>query len=242
MAFRSFLVGAIVWIAGAMLCNAGMPSPLPTGWTADNSGSETRFGDAGATADARWQALSFFAACLLLSAWGVKGLWNVLRRDLTWLPAIGYPRALSFVVLWGLLFVIVLTMISGARELMTPGAWKKQGWTYKLADGRPADDSAARDRAFEELRFALWNHAATHAGRFPSDTDPSIDHRLWEIPGWGGLRYLYVGGRSVEPAGRLLVFEPELDGRPRRVLLTNGLVGSMRTPEVERLLAGGDDP
>ena len=25
-------------------------------------------------------------------------------------------------------------MISGARELMTPGAWKKEGFTYKLND------------------------------------------------------------------------------------------------------------
>jgi hypothetical protein len=25
-------------------------------------------------------------------------------------------------------------MISGARELMTPGAWEKQGVTYRLAD------------------------------------------------------------------------------------------------------------
>jgi hypothetical protein len=111
-----------------------------------------------------------------------------------------------------------------------------------LAEARPADDSAARDTAFEGLRFALWNHAATHGGRFPSDTDPAIDQRLWEIPGWGGLRYLYIAGHSVEPAGKLLVFEPELDGHPRRVLLTNGVVGTMRTPDVERLLAGGDAP
>jgi hypothetical protein len=164
----------------------------------------------------------------------------VLRRDLSFLPAIGFGRALSLVILWGFLFIIVLTMISGARELMTPGAWKKRGWTYQLADARPADDGLARDRTIEELRFALWNFAATHAGRFPAESDLAIDPRLWEIPGCGGLRYLYAAGHSVEPVGRLLVFEPELDDRPRRVLLTNGVVGSMRTPDVERLLDGGD--
>ena len=37
-------------------------------------------------------------------------------------------------VVWGSLFVLVLTMISGARELMTPGAWKKDGITYVLED------------------------------------------------------------------------------------------------------------
>ena len=31
-----------------------------------------------------------------------------------------------------LLFVIVLTMISGARELLTPGAWEQNGGTYEL--------------------------------------------------------------------------------------------------------------
>ncbi len=36
-------------------------------------------------------------------------------------------------IIWGLLFVLVLTMISGARELMTPGAWEKEGFTYVLA-------------------------------------------------------------------------------------------------------------
>ncbi len=39
------------------------------------------------------------------------------------------------VVLWGLLFTVVLAMISGARELMTPGAWEKQGATYRLKEG-----------------------------------------------------------------------------------------------------------
>jgi hypothetical protein len=38
------------------------------------------------------------------------------------------------VTLWGLLFLLILTMISGARELMTPGAWEKHGSTYELKD------------------------------------------------------------------------------------------------------------
>lgn len=39
------------------------------------------------------------------------------------LPPLTYGRALSIIVLWGGLFVIVLAMISGARELMTPAPW-----------------------------------------------------------------------------------------------------------------------
>lgn len=84
----------------------------------------------------RLDAISFFLGVLLLIAWGVKGLWNALAKDFPRLPRMSYGRAIGVMSLWGLLFVIVLTMISGARELMTPGAWEKQGATYKLK-GRP---------------------------------------------------------------------------------------------------------
>ena len=110
---------------------AGMPAPLPTTYTADGTQPLANPPEALA-ADARWQALSFFLACLFVSTWGLKLLWNAARRDVVWLPEIRYGRALSLVVLWGVLFVIVLTMISGARELMTPGAWERQGATYRL--------------------------------------------------------------------------------------------------------------
>ena len=65
----------------------------------------------------------------------VKLLWNYLAKDFSKLPPMTYRKALAAVTLWGLLFLLVLTMISGARELMTPGAWEKQGATYKLKDG-----------------------------------------------------------------------------------------------------------
>ncbi len=83
----------------------------------------------------RIQSISFFLMVLLVSAWGVKALWNSLRKDFPRLPVMSYKRALAVMTLWGLIFVIVLTMISGARELLTPGAWKKDGLTYKLKDG-----------------------------------------------------------------------------------------------------------
>jgi hypothetical protein len=83
-------------------------------------------------ARARFDSISFFAAVLFLLAWLVQSLWNYLGRDFKQLPRMSYPRALAAVTLWGLLFMLVLTMISGARELMTPGAWEKQGATYKV--------------------------------------------------------------------------------------------------------------
>jgi hypothetical protein len=82
----------------------------------------------------RLESISFFVVVLLLSAWGVMAMWNGLQRDFPRLPGMSYRRALAVMTLWGLVFVLVLSMISGARELMTPGAWEKVGATYKLKD------------------------------------------------------------------------------------------------------------
>jgi len=82
----------------------------------------------------RLEAISFFLVVLLASALIIRWLWNYLASDFTWLPRLNYLRALGLATLWGLLFVIVLTMISGARELMTPGAWERDGATYQLRD------------------------------------------------------------------------------------------------------------
>lgn len=98
---------------------AGMPSPITL----------TEIGRM------RVEAISFFLAVLLVSGFLIRLIWNNLRKSFTRLPYLSYGKALGLVILWGLLFLIVLTMISGARELMTPGAWEKQGATYRLKNG-----------------------------------------------------------------------------------------------------------
>ena len=80
----------------------------------------------------RVEAISFFVFILLTGAGLVRLLWNMMRGSFPRLPRLSYPKAIGLVVLWGLLFIVVLVMISGARELMTPGAWEKQGATYRL--------------------------------------------------------------------------------------------------------------
>lgn len=80
----------------------------------------------------RLEAISFFLGVLLASAALIRWVWNGLRHSVGRLPHLSYGKAVGLVVLWGLLFTIVLTMIAGARELMTPGAWERQGATYKL--------------------------------------------------------------------------------------------------------------
>jgi len=214
-----------------------MPAVLPSNWTADSR--TPPIGADHSTSIAPYlQGISFFVAVVLGSAWAVKGLWSVLRRDWEWLPPLSYGRSLSLVVLWGLLFVVVLTMISGARELMTPGAWRKQGWTYKLNESTPlaTTNEAERRRGLEQLRQALWQYAATHDGQFPAADDKAIPSQHWELPGNPGLRFLYVPGRQAEEAGRLLAFEPAVAGDQRLVLLTNGLIGTMASAEIDAAL------
>lgn len=234
---------ACLYGLAASSATAGMWSPLPTRWTATSEQPSGIFSFGAEDAAPFLQAISFFLAIVLVSAWIVQGLWRLLRQDLTWLPVLNYRRSLGLVVLWGLLFIVVLTMIAGARELMTPGAWRTQGWTYKLASAKP--DSYASEpksneqirQALEKLRQALWHYAATHAGKFPAPDHAAIDQSLWEIPGWPGQRFLYVAERHATSAGQLLVYSPELGDDERAVLMTNGMIGHMRAAEIHQDLA-----
>jgi len=219
---------------------AGMPAPLPA-----NPERVMRLGD---SPIARLQAISFFLLVFLLSALAFRAIWNYLRRDFPTVPRLSYGRAVAGVFLVGLLFVIVLTMISGARELMTPGAWRKQGATYKLAENPgPSDpvqsELAARRQHLERLRTALWQFAATHGGRFPTPAETNVlPSELWQVPSAGGLRYLYVAGRSAGFGPEVLAYEPELDPDVRLVLRMNGDIAEMHSTGVRALNLAGTMP
>jgi hypothetical protein len=186
----------------------------------------------------RLDAISFFGLVLLLSAAVVRLVWNSLRKDIQWLPQLSYWRALGLVLVWGCLFIVVLTMISGARELMTPGAWERQGATYKLKTLTLAEVEAATDvrrrQRLEELRLDLWRYAAMHQGRFPS-LDPKespIPAAVWQLPDLPNQRFLYVPNQSASDQGKVLAYEPEL-GQPRRqVLLTDGSIIQLTSAEI----------
>jgi hypothetical protein len=113
----TFFIAGIVLLGASAPAYAGMPTFTLTD-----------------VAQARLDTISFFLALLFVLALLVKLLWNYLGKDFQKLPRMTYPKALATVTLWGLLFLIVLSMISGTRELLTPGAWEKQGVTYKLKD------------------------------------------------------------------------------------------------------------
>jgi hypothetical protein len=194
-------------------------------------------------ASMRFQALSFFLVIFLGVALAVKALWNRLRRDVPRLPRLGFGAALALVFLWGLGFQLVLSMIAGGRELMTPGAWEKTGATYQLKQPPPTDQELvlqARRQRLEELRGALWAYAAEHGSEFPpSDFAPGIPEERWRVPGGSGMHFLYVSGRKADELAVPLAYEPGLFGRERWVLFTDGDIRWMPVEAIHVALGGG---
>ena len=175
----------------------------------------------------RLEAISFFALLFVGVTGAVWGLWNRLQRDVPRLPRLGFRSALALVFLWGLGFQLVLAMIAGGRELMTPGAWRKQGLTYQLQETPPPEErelvAQARRQRLEELRVALWAHAAAHEQRFPDhDYAPGIPEARWRVVGDSGMHFLYVGGQRADAPEAVLAYEPGLFGATRWVLFTTG--------------------
>ena len=185
----------------------------------------------------RIEALSFFAACFLACAWVIQRVWNGLRADLPRLPRLSYGKAVGVMALWGLLFLLVLTMISGARELLTPGAWRKEGYTFKVNEPpRPEPDDpreAVRREALDRLRIALWTYARGHDGHLPADDKVTeIPEESWRVPDPSGLRYVYEGGQVIGKGTSPVAYEPGIFGPSRLVLLTDGEVRRMTLAEI----------
>jgi hypothetical protein len=183
-------------------------------------------------ASMRLQTISFFLLVILFVSVAIQRLWNRLQRDFPNLPRLSFRGALSIVFLWGLAFHIVLTMISGARELMTPGAWERDASTYKLQQTRPSSEEdqlrVARQQKLEQLRVALWQHAEQNDGRFPPDDfGPEIAEELWLVVDPAPLHFVYLGGSLADVSRIPLAFEPGIYGRERLVLFTDGEIDMM---------------
>ena len=226
---RFTMFAAFLFFVAPAPASAGMPTPLPL--------PPPRFVQKlNESIEFRLQAISFFLLVLVGCTLVVWRLWNYLQRDFPRLPRLSFLKALAVVILWGLLFVIVLAMIGGARELMTPGAWKKTGIAYELTSKAPdaePDPVSVRQQHLERLRTALWHFAAMHNGRFPSASEvKEIPDELWKVPDAGGLRYLYVPGQSASYAPVLLAWEPELEPERRFVLQTNGEIVALRSADL----------
>jgi hypothetical protein len=209
-----------VWAALTTPVLAGMPSP--------------QLSD---VAKARLDVISFFILVYLLCAVVFRWLWNLLAKDFAWMPRLSFKRSLALLVVAGLFLYFILTMISGARELMTPGAWAKNGITYKLQtpdrDPKPWLD-AARKRGMETLRDALRDYAVKHDGKLPVHAYVGdFNTALWKGTHPDDHWLIYIPGLTFGPSNRVLVYESVTYGATRWALLTDGTVVQMSGDELD---------
>jgi hypothetical protein len=178
----------------------------------------------------RLQDISFFALVLVICAFVVKWLWNLLARDFPKLPKLSVGRAFALTTLVSLLLLLVLAMISGARELLTPGAWRRQGHGYRIT----ADvNESSRRQGVEALRVALFQYAERHAGAFPlHDFVPEIPEKMWQSPDGLGTHYIYLGGQRSDAGKALIAYEPSNFGDDRFCLRADGEIVKLPLAEI----------
>jgi len=182
----------------------------------------------------RLQDISFFLLLFLVSGAGLRLLWNSLAKEFPVLPRLSWKRGYAFCLLLSILLLLVLAMISGARELLTPGAWRRQGQSYRLNE--PASDTIRR-QGLEALRTALFDYSKTHDGKFPRhDFVPEIPAKIWQSPDSIGTYYIYPGLVKEDSSVQVLAYEPPAFGDNRLVLLTSGEIKFFKTTEIQEVL------
>jgi hypothetical protein len=182
----------------------------------------------------RLEDLSFFLFLLLICALFFRLLWNHAVRGFNFLPKIKYLQSLCAVVVFGLLMLLVLAMISGIREVLTPDAWRRQGNSYRIND--PSQEPA-RLRSLEQLRGALLEYARQNQGRFPvHDYVSDIPQKLWESPDQLGTHYLYFSGLTTNDSSATLAAEPQNFGDRRFVLLVSGEIQTLSSEQIGQII------
>ena len=83
-------------------------------------------------------------------------------------------------------------------------------------------------------KVRLRKHGCQVGPRKANDLDEFLSRQT-------GAYLEFRAERSADETGRLLVFEPQVDSDDRLVLLTNGMIGSMRTEEI-RLAVRSQEP
>lgn len=184
----------------------------------------------------RLEEISFFIVLLVVCTFALKLLWNHAFKGIAAVPRLRFVQAFSVALLLGLAMLLILTMISGIREVLTPEAWRHQGTSYRL--NAPSQE-AARRRALEQLRTALFDYARVHDGKFPAhDFVPEITEKLWESPDQLGSHYMYSGGLTTNELRALLAIEPPNFGDRRFVLRVSGRIEALSKSEIETMLEG----
>lgn len=167
------------------------------------------------------QLLCFAGAALLVSAVLIKVAWNALIKDSTKFPQLGYLKSLGIAFLWGLAMFLVLMMIHGSRHVLTPNAWVRDGWTYRLNDETTQQLKAYRDerrKYLESVGGRLLEYVREHDGMWPETLD-ELGGESVTVPGAGGLGYVY----SPKQDSETVLVEPEIDS-VRFALMRDGKV------------------
>lgn len=174
----------------------------------------------------RLDTISFFLFLMLLVAFLVRGLWNHLKKDFSFLPSISLGRAFSLTLLVGIGMSIVLSMISGARELFTPGAWEKNGLTYNVAPIESSDEIllAMRRQKLKSLKDAIWKHAEQNDGKLPLNAFSStVTQDLFFTLHPSKMRFEYRFNKAgLNGKTKPLAWEPDVYKKNRLVLFTDG--------------------
>jgi hypothetical protein len=188
---------------------------------------------------ARLQNLSFFLMGFLVCALCIKLLWNFLARDWSFLPRLSYAKATGVVFMWCLLFVLVLTMIAGARELMTPGAWEQHGITYQLKKNQETESlEQKREQQILLLKAALWQYAAQHDGQLPDDLSTAgVAKEARSVPDPSRMEYVYIKGLKAGQGDTAVLLEPDIFSSGRFVLFTSGSIRRINGSDLQQASA-----
>ncbi len=189
----------------------------------------------------RLTTISFFLIVFVLASICIFVIWGKLKKDFTSLPALTFKKSLMIVFICGLAFQLVLVMISGARELMTPGAWEKDGFTSKLKSESHKSSLNLRRYKLVEMKTALWSFAENNNGKFPITKDKlSKSGKFWEALK-GSRPYNYKEGLSLGGPLAPLVFEPITYGKERFTLLTNGSIELLPMESITSMITSKEE-
>jgi len=169
----------------------------------------------------RLSSLSFFLLVYLLCSFLIGKVWNALGKDFPFLPKMTFKKSLALVFLLGLAFHLVLVMIAGTRELMTPKAWTKKGTVYEITETviNHQQHLSIRRQKLEWLYQDLKNKAVLNDGKFPTEAGNGDSWLAID-----GQRYVYIPSLQLKGKMKPIVIEPETYGHERFVLMNNGFI------------------